>query len=175
MTVENGKEKKVSAEKPKEVYNFNIKGFSYGLAANFCYAMMHLLVKVLYEHNKTISKYEVIYWRGFSMIPVNYMYIRQNGKSFGDVPKQYRHIIIIRTVIGFFGLQGNWGAYKYMPLNLATSIIMTSPIATLVLTRFMFKEQLTRYDVLSIITSFIGVLLIINPFKEQEAENEEGR
>jgi len=81
--------------------------------------MMGVCVKLLFMHNPTITKYELIYWRGFAMLFLGYGYIVYFGADILGVPKKYRKIMMFRSIIGYWGLQGVWGAYEYMPLDLA--------------------------------------------------------
>ena len=62
------------------------------------------------------------------MMFYNYIYTRQFGVTVLDVPKMYRYAIVARALIGFWGLQGEWGALKYMPISITRCIMMINPI-----------------------------------------------
>ena len=72
--------------------------------------------------------------------------------------------MVFRAMIGFTGVQGNWGAVEYMPVSVASCIFRTIPIWTALAAHYLFKENLTKYDILSIGTAFVGVLIINDPF-----------
>jgi len=60
-----------------------------------------------------------------------------------------------------------------MPLNIATTIIMTNPISTAVISRIILKEKMKYYDVISLISSLIGIIIITNPFQSTENQTVE--
>jgi drug/metabolite transporter (DMT)-like permease len=97
----------------------------------------------------------------------SYFYIRSFGAFPMDIPRKYHHIIIIRAVAGFTGIQGMFGSVKYLPVSTAGCIFFTQPIWTALLAWVFAKESLSVYDIISIIAAFIGVLIINNPWQTQ--------
>lgn len=145
-------------------YKFSVLGFSLGMLAHCLFSVCQPIVKVLYEHNRNISEYEIIYFKSISMMVFNTMYIRWHGITPLDVIPKFRKVIVFRALIGFWGLAGPWSAIKYLPVSIAISIFMMLPIFTAILARIVLKEQITKYDILSIICSFSGVIMINDPF-----------
>ena len=133
------------------------------LAAVFIYSFASIFIKMLYNHNPALSEYEIIYWKSISMMFYNYLYIRQFGITVLDVPPMYRNHIVARALVGFWGLQGEWGAYKYMPLSITRCILMTGPIPAAFLAQYFLGEQMTKWDIITIASSLVGVMLINNP------------
>lgn len=109
--------------------------------------------------------YEVIYWKSVSMIIYNYLYITSFGLTIIDIPKNYRKVMLCRGFVGFFGLQGYWASLKYMPISLASCICVTTPIPLAILAQVILGEKMSKYDIISIISAFCGVIIINNPFK----------
>ena len=68
------------------------------------YAFNNPLLKYLFLYNKSISEYEVIYWKSLSMMFYNYILIVKTGNHFLNVPIRYRYIMIFRAISGFFAL-----------------------------------------------------------------------
>lgn len=81
-----------------------------------------------------------------------------------DIPKKYRTLIVIRTITGFIGIGGLFNAVKYMPISQANCIYFTSPMFLAVMAYFALNEKLSVYDIVSLISAFIGVILINDPF-----------
>ena len=65
---------------------------------------MSVFAKMLFDHNKLISEYELMYWRGLSMLLFNYIYIRRAGITVLSLPKKYRCVMLCRAIMGFGGL-----------------------------------------------------------------------
>jgi drug/metabolite transporter (DMT)-like permease len=53
---------------------------------------------------------------------------------------------------------------KFTSLAKAATIFWTSPIVITIFAHFYLKERITIFEVISLILSFIGVVIIENPF-----------
>lgn len=104
------------------------------------------------------------------MIPINYLFARWMGVHVLDINLEYHNIIVFRALIGYFGLQGLWASMEYVPITISNCIFQTMPVWTGLLTYFYLKERITWLDVVSIITSFTGVIIINNPFEQIEGQ-----
>ena len=98
------------------------------------------------------------------MILMNYLYSRSFGAHVLNVPPKYRKIIVIRSLVGFFGIEGIWSAVKYMPFSLATCIYYTQPIMAAVMASIFLGEKMAKSDYVAMVFAFIGVIMVTNPF-----------
>ena len=57
-----------------------------------------------------------------------------------------------------------------MPVSIAGCIFHTIPIWTALFAFIFIKERLSAYDILSIFTAFAGVIIINNPWAEDEID-----
>jgi len=55
---------------------------------------------------------------------------------------------------------------KYLPVSTASSIFFTQPIWTAMGAYLAIGESLTKYDIISILVAFVGVLIINNPWQD---------
>lgn len=76
----------------------------YATIGNIAFSMAAFFVKVAYKHNDTISPFEVIYWKSISMMVMAYMIVRSYGVFVLDVPPKYRNIVVLRGLLGYFGV-----------------------------------------------------------------------
>ena len=63
---------------------------------------------------------------------------------------------IIITLIIFYSL-------KYIPLNIFTTLLMTTPFFLLIFARFILNENLNFISWISIIIGFLGVIIVLKP------------
>ena len=63
---------------------------------------------------------------------------------------------IIITLIIFYSL-------KYIPLNIFTTLLMTTPFFLLIFARFILNENLNFISWISIIIGFLGVIIVMKP------------
>ena len=59
-----------------------------------------------------------------------------------------------------------FSSVKFLPISTASSIFYTQPIWTALFAWIAIKESVTKYDIISIFTAFLGVLIINNPWQE---------
>ena len=60
-----------------------------------------------------------------------------------------------------------FSSVKFLPISTASSIFYTQPIWTALFAWLAIKESLSKYDIISIFTAFLGVLIINNPWQEE--------
>ena len=82
------------------------------------------------------------------------------NKSPNDVPKHLRKAVFFRSVglsavIGFIGV-----ALTYIPVTIMSIIISSNPFFTAILSHFFLTDRLTTFEIVAMILSFSGVVLI---------------
>ena len=102
------------------------------------------------------------------MMVFNYTFVRSFGEFVMNVPRKFHKIIVLRACTGFLGMQGIYSSVKYLPVSTASCIVFTIPIWSAVGAFIFLKESLSKYDVLSIIAAFLGVIVINNPWAQPE-------
>ncbi len=103
---------------------------------------------------------------------ITFIYIKYNKVSFLDVPANLHFYMFMRTLLGFVGIQGLWISFKFLPLSIATCIFYVYPIFSVFFARCFLNEKIEKHDILQVFTSFIGVLIINNPFSADKNENQ---
>ena len=63
----------------------------------------------------------------------------------------------------------------YLPLNIATLFVMMTPISVAVVARIVLKEEMKYYDIISTVSSLVGIIIILDPFKDTEIETQKDR
>ena len=124
---------------------------------------MNPLLKILYRYSQ-IQPFETLYWRSFLMVFMNFAFVKSQGAEVFDIPKQFRKIVLIRSLAGAFSIAGIFNAMKYLPVATANCIIMTNPLWVAVLSYIVLGEAITKIDLVSIVLAFLGVALINDPF-----------
>jgi drug/metabolite transporter (DMT)-like permease len=78
-------------------------------------------------------------------------------------PKGIRLLLVLRGIVGFFGLFGIYYSLQYLDLSDATVLSFLAPILTGYLGRIFLKEPFLRTEVYAGILSIMGVILIARP------------
>ena len=121
------------------------------------------LLKYFYL-NSQISTYEFTYWNSIVMGALNLFLFKTYQKDHMLVRDDMRSTLIIRSICAFLGTTGFYLALQYTDLSKATALYWTNPMITAVLSYFIINESLSFIDWLAILCSFIGILIIQNPW-----------
>lgn len=78
-------------------------------------------------------------------------------------PPGVRLLLVLRGIIGFFGLSGFYASLRYLSLADATVITFLSPILTGFLCSVFLDERFTLKEIAAGCASMFGVLLIARP------------
>ena len=143
---------------------------AYAVVGNIAFSLQGPTLKVILRNYPQMTPFELLYWYLLVMIFFNYFFIRYHGEHPLNVGKQYRNIVVFRSMIGFSGVQGKVAALKYMPLSTSSCIFFTLPIWATILAHFVLSEKISKLDVIQLILSFTGVIIINNPFDTHESD-----
>lgn len=70
---------------------------------------------------------------------------------------------LLRAVFNFIGMVSIITALTLLPLATANAVFYLAPILVMLLAVLMFRERLTRWSVLAVISGFAGVIVILRP------------
>ena len=77
--------------------------------------------------------------------------------------KQYYFLPLIRGVQFAFIAPIIFYSLKYIPINIFTTLLMTTPFFLLIFAKFILCEKLNSISWIAIIIGFIGVLIVLKP------------
>ena len=107
---------------------------------------------------------EVIFIRGITDLSLTLIICQIIGIDVINIEKKSRNHIKARMFFAVTSAFFIFIAYKVNPLSIATLLTYTSPIFTSILSFIILREKMTKYDFINIISCWIGVVLITNPF-----------
>ena len=143
----------------------SIIGILYAILSAVGFSFMGFFVKYIYRTNESISTFHILYLQQLGGMLIHYLV----GKYFGilviSVDQKYRKVILLRASIGYFGTLGYQLAMKLMPFYTANCLFFTIPIWSSFMAYFILQESITIFDILALISTFAGVIIINDPFK----------
>jgi len=71
--------------------------------------------------------------------------------------------LLLRSICGTLGILGNFYAIDHLALADASMLNKLSPFFAIIFSAFMLKEKVKPVQIISVITAFLGTLLIIKP------------
>lgn len=103
-----------------------------------------------------------------------YMMITKSVEDAPWGPKEIRHLLVIRGLVGFFGVFGLYYSLQYLSLSDAVAITFLIPMVTAFLAWAILHERYSFLEAICGLLSLGGVLLIAKPNflfgKESESE-----
>ena len=141
--------------------NSNIlKGIFCIIIAGFGFALMSLFVKL----SGDLPSMQKGFFRNIIAVFISSIPLIKHWKVI-NIPKNKTGwlVLISRSVFGTIGLVLNFYAISHISLADSSIIQKLSPFIIIILSYIFFKEEMTRFQVFSIIIAFIGIILIIKP------------
>ena len=133
-------------------------------AAQLFFSMMNLCAKLLSMGNPPIHPLEIIFVRMLITYIGATAYLHHNKiPDYFIGPKGVRLLLVLRGVVGFFGLFGIYYSLQYLDLSDATVLTFLAPILTGYFGRIFLKEPFLRTELYAGVISLIGVVLIARP------------
>jgi drug/metabolite transporter (DMT)-like permease len=144
-------------------FNRNI-GLFFIASAQMFFSIMNLCAKLLSMGDSPIHPLEIIFlrmlitWLG----ALAYLHYTKVPDYFLG-PMGIRLLLVVRGVVGFFGLFGIYYSLQYLDLSDATVLTFLAPILTGYFGRIFLKEPFQRTELYAGILSLTGVILIARP------------
>ena len=141
--------------------NSNIlKGIFCIITAGFGFALMSLFVKL----SGDLPSMQKGFFRNIIAVFISSIPLIKHWRVL-NIPRNNTGwlVLISRSVFGTIGLVLNFYAISHISLADSSIIQKLSPFIIIILSYIFFKEEMTRFQVFSIIIAFIGITLIIKP------------
>jgi drug/metabolite transporter (DMT)-like permease len=159
----------VQAQPVEELHGIlKIRGLLYMFLSVIFFSGFYILQKMLLATSlasgNPIHPFEWTYWVCLVMALIYVVVIKALKQSFFPIPKNVRGVFIGRVVFGLISNLSFLMAQKFIPFAKASVIHWTMPVFTALAARFYLKEHLSYFDWVGVCVSFLGILLIQNPF-----------
>ncbi|CAE6431732.1 unnamed protein product [Rhizoctonia solani] len=140
------------------------KGLFIIAASQFFFSLMNLSVKFLTAIGEPIPTLEIVCIRMFITFICCQAYMFAAGVPDPLLgPKGIRKWLVIRGVVGFFGLFGLYYSLHYMSLSDATVLTFLAPTVTAAFGFLFLHEAVSWKQAAAGLTSLVGVVLIAKP------------
>ncbi|KAG7387381.1 hypothetical protein PHYBOEH_008247 [Phytophthora boehmeriae] len=139
--------------------------------AAFNLSLMRVCVKYA---SRYVTSHETVLWRSLVAWLLNFGLVHRKKTDLSVVPK-YRNLLFWRCFFGTLGISIQFYAMAQMVLTDAVVIIFTSPIVTFMLGAVFLGEPIQRFDFISCLVSYVGVMFVTRPaflFSDREDTKE---
>lgn len=133
-------------------------GIFWMLLSSFMFSWMGVFVKLGASYFNTA---ELVFYRGFiNWILIAIIILPQQDKT---ILTRHWRLHLNRSIAGFLSLMMNFYALVHLPLATSITLNYTSPLFLGLLTVFWLKEKLSTRMIVTLLSSFFGVLLMMRP------------
>ena len=131
-----------------------------GLTAFFFFVSTNIVNKFIFS-TTNINTWHVAYWRGLFLCFINMGICNYQKIPVLEIKKECWGTLLLRSLVGGISVILNTFQYSLLTISKAQSIYYTYPIWTAINGWLLLGEKITRYDVMGIVSAFIGVLTLI--------------
>lgn len=134
------------------------KGIFYILLAAVCFSLMSLFVRL----SGDIPSIQKSLFRNLVALVFAAVILRKEKIPF-RAGKGNTKYLVLRAVFGTLGIFCNFYAIDHLALSDANMLNKLSPFFAIIFSYFLLKEKAAFYQVICVITAFIGTLFILRP------------
>ena len=134
------------------------KGIFYIILAAFGFAFMNLFVKLAGD----LPAIEKSFFRNLVAIFFAFIVMKKKNISF-SIPKESRKYIFFRSLFGTIGIFANFYTIGKLYIADASMLNKLSPFFAIIFSYFLLHEKIKPYQLLCVLTAFIGALFILRP------------
>ena len=133
----------------------------YIIVSAFCFALMNFFVRM----SGDIPSMQKSFFRNFVAVFFSIAVLLKNKQSL-KWKKGNLKFLMLRSVLGSFGIVCNFYAIDHIPLANASILNKMSPFFVIIFSLILLKEKLKLLQGIAVFTAFIGALFIIRPSVE---------
>lgn len=134
------------------------KGILLITASSFFFALMNLFVRL----SGDLPAIQKSFFRNFVALIFAAILLFQERPKLTFTPKSKQHLFL-RALFGTVGILCNFYAVDHLVLADASMLNKMSPFCAVIFGAFLLKEKPNRFQSISILVAFIGVLFIVKP------------
>ena len=129
------------------------------LGSAFAFAVMNSMVRLAGD----VPSMQKAFFRNFVAVIFAFMILKKNHISLRPAHRSDWKYLLARAAFGTAGLLCNFYAVDHLNLSDASMLNKMSPFFAIICSVFLLGEHLSLMQALSVVTAFIGSLMIIKP------------
>ncbi|MCI8373039.1 MAG: DMT family transporter [Lachnospiraceae bacterium] len=134
------------------------KGIMYIILAAFCFSLMSLFVRL----SGNIPSMQKSFFRNLVAL-LTAIFILRKERVLAPTDKTCWRLLLLRAFFGTIGIFCNFYAIDHLPLSDANMLNKLSPFFAVILSYFLLKENVRKYQILCVLSAFVGTLFILRP------------
>lgn len=138
--------------------NNRTKGVVCIIASAFCFALMNMFVRL----SGDLPTPQKGFFRNAVALVFAVVMLLREGDGF-HIGKGNLKYLLLRSAAGTIGIVGNFYAVDHLDQADASMLNKMSPFCVILFSYLILKEKLTHWQVLAVITAFLGSLFVIKP------------
>lgn len=138
--------------------NNRTKGVVCIIASAFCFALMNMFVRL----SGDLPTPQKGFFRNAVALVFSVAMLFREGEGF-HIGQGNLKYLLLRSATGTIGIVGNFYAVDHLAQSDASMLNKMSPFCVILFSYLILKEKLTHWQVLAVVTAFLGSLFVIKP------------
>ena len=130
------------------------------ISSAFLYGLAPIFAKIAYTGG--VNGLTLTFLRTALMLPVLFVLMIAQGKSFYLNKKELMHITALGVVGGTLSMVALYVAYEYIPTGLATTLHFIYPLIIVVVSALIYKEKIRGIKLLAVMLVTIGIFMFVD-------------
>lgn len=135
------------------------KGYSYVIAASILYGLIGIFIKLITD----MPLGSIIFFRILFALAAITMYLFVSGRFFELRLKEKKSYLLMLGLFEAAAVLANFYAIRYTTVSIAVLLLYTTPIYVTLLSPLVLKENITQRNIIALVLSVTGVVLVVQP------------
>lgn len=135
-----------------------VKGIFFILLSAFGFAAMTLFVKLAGD----VGAAQKAFFRNIVAALIAFWMMRKSGVSI-SFDRSSLGVLILRSSLGTAGILLNFYSVDHLLLGDANILQKISPFILIFLSALVFKEKISKFQILCLVLGFLGIILVVKP------------
>jgi len=138
-----------------------LKALAFQSVASCCTFLMMLCVKIS-TSEEGVSSSQLLAVRGYMTMLFGLYVIKKERLDLSRI-RDYKATLLARMILGFLANYMLNAGIELLNLSMATTVFNINPLIGVLLGGLIFKEKITRLQVITLFITFAGVILLLKP------------
>jgi len=140
-----------------------MKGMIFYILYSLLYSCCFIAAKYLYIRDPTLTPFQMLFMRSCFAITLQTLYVNKALKKavWDGVDRKSVGPLVFRSAQGSITNVINYSVTKYLPLTIIAIVNNMGPMITVVLAFCLLKERLKLFDVVCLVLTVGGVLIVV--------------
>lgn len=143
------------------------KGYSQVITASILYGLIGIFIKLITD----MPIGSIIFFRLLFSLAAITLYLAVSGRFFELKLKENKSYLLMLGLFEAAAVLANFYSIRYTTVSIAVLLLYTTPIYVTLLSPLVLKENMTQHNIIALVLSVTGMVLVVQPQTLQNGIN----